>query len=287
MDYVIGFSCTTKGNNSIWIIVDCLTKSSHFIPIRNTQTMDQMAAIYLREIVRLHGTPVLITSDRDSRFVSRFWQSLQRAMETKLNLSTTFHPQDWWTVGKDDTNVRGFATRMCNRIPGKLGGTPSFEVLYGRRCRSLSCWTKVRETEIIGLGIVLETTKKIKLIQDRIKVAQYLQKSYVNSNRRELDFQGNWVFLKVSPMKGIMRFGKKEILNPRYVRPFEIWEKIGPVEYRLALTLDFCKWAWCVPRFSAQKVHCEFNPCVGPATNWIREKFTIWGTISKNHGFIR
>ena len=89
---------------------------------------------------------------------------------------------------------------------------------------------------------MLQITKKIKLIQERLKVAQDWQKSYANANRRELDFQeGNWVFLKVSPMKGIMRFGKKEILNPRYVRPFEIWEKIGPVEYRLDLTLDFCK----------------------------------------------
>ena len=72
MDYVIGFPCTTKGNNYIWVMVDRLNKSSHFITISNTQTMDQMAVIYLRKIVRLNGTPVSITSDRDPRFVSRF-----------------------------------------------------------------------------------------------------------------------------------------------------------------------------------------------------------------------
>ena len=72
MDYVMGFSRKTKGNNSIWVIVDRLIKSLYFIPIRNTQTMDQMIVIYLREIVRLHGAPISITSDPDSRLVSRF-----------------------------------------------------------------------------------------------------------------------------------------------------------------------------------------------------------------------
>ena len=258
MDFVIGFPRTTKGNNSIWVIVDRLTKSSHFIPIRNTQTMDQLAAIYLREIVRLHGAPVSITSDRDPRFVSRFWQSLQRAMGTKLNLSTAFHPQ---TDGQSERTIQTLEDllRACamefqgsweehlalaeftynNGYQVSIGMAP-FEALYGRKCRSPSCWTEVGETEITGPDIVLETTEKIKLIQDRLKVAQDRQKSYADANRREVDFQeGDWVFLKVSPMKGIMRFGKKGKLSPRYVGPFEILEKIGPVAYRLALTPDF------------------------------------------------
>ncbi|XP_057465119.1 uncharacterized protein LOC130754864 [Actinidia eriantha] len=115
-----------------------------------------------------------------------------------------------------------------------------FEALYGRKCRSPACWTEVGETEITGPDIVLEITEKIKLIQDRLKVAQDRQKSYADVNRREVEFQeGDWVFLKVSPMKGIMRFEKKGKLSPRYMGPFEILEKIGPVAYRLALTPDF------------------------------------------------
>ena len=258
MDFVIGFPRTVKGNNSIWVIVDRLTKTAHFIPIRNTHTMDHMAAIYIKEIVRLHGAPVSITSDRDSRFVSRFWQSLQRAMGTKLNLSTAFHPQ---TDGQSERTIQTLEDllRACamefqgsweehlalaeftynNSYQASIGMAP-FEALYGRKCRSPSCWTEVGETEITGPDIVLETTEKIKLIQDRLKVAQDRQKSYADANRRELDFQeGDWVFLKISPMKGVVRFGKKGKLNPRYVGPFEILEKIGPVAYRLALTPEF------------------------------------------------
>ena len=126
-----------------------------------------------------------------------------------------------------------------NSYQASIGMAP-FEALYGRKCRSPSCWTEVGEAEITGPDIVLETTEKIKMIQDRLKVAQDRQKSYADTNRRELEFQeGDWVFLKVSPMKGVVRFGKRGKLNPRYVGPFEILEKIGPVAYRLALTPEF------------------------------------------------
>ena len=113
----------------------------------------------------------------------------------------------------------------------------AFEALYGRKCRSPSCWMEVGKTEITRPDIVLETTKKIKMIQEKLKIAQDRQKSYADANRKELDFQeGDWVFLKISPVKGVIRFGKREKLNPHYVGPFEILEKIGPVAYRFALT---------------------------------------------------
>jgi hypothetical protein len=257
MDYVIGFPRTAKGNNSIWVIVDRLTKSAHFIPIKNTYSMDQMASTYIREIIRLHGTPVTITSDRDPRFVSRFWQSLQKAMGTRLNLSTAFHPQ---TDGQSERTIQTLEDllRACamefqgnweehlslaeftynNSYQASIGMAP-FEALYGRKCRSPSCWTEVGKAELTGPEIVQETTEKISLIQDRLKAAQDRQKSFADANRRELEFQeGDWVFLKVSPMKGIVRFGKRGKLNPRYIGPFEIIEKVGPVAYRLALTSE-------------------------------------------------
>ena len=93
MDYIIRFPRTMKENNSIWVIIDRLTKSAHFIPIRNTHTMDQMTTTYIKEIMRLHGAPISITSNRYSRFVLRFWQSLKKAIGTKLNLNTIFHSQ--------------------------------------------------------------------------------------------------------------------------------------------------------------------------------------------------
>ena len=93
--------------------------------------------------------------------------------------------------------------------------------------------------ELTRPEIVRETTKKIKIIQERLKIAQDRQKSYADSKRREIEFhKGDKVFLKVSPMKGVIRFGKRGKLNPCYVGPFRILERIGPMAYRLALTPD-------------------------------------------------
>ena len=112
-----------------------------------------------------------------------------------------------------------------------------FEALYGRKCRSPSGWSEAGELELTGPEIVHETTEKIKVIQDRLKIAQDRQKSYADSKRREIEFQqGDQVFLKVSPMKGVIRLGKRGKLNPRYIGPFRIIRRIGPVAYQLALT---------------------------------------------------
>ena len=93
MDFITKLPRTARGHDSIWVIVDRLTKSAQFIPIRETYTVERLARIYIDEIVRLHGVPLDIISDRDSRFTSRFWQSLQAALGTRLNLSTAYHPQ--------------------------------------------------------------------------------------------------------------------------------------------------------------------------------------------------
>ena len=112
-----------------------------------------------------------------------------------------------------------------------------FKALYDRKCRSPSCWIEVREAELTGLDIVQETPEKIKAIQDKLKAAQDLQKSYANASKRELKFcESDWIFLKVSPMKGVVRFRKRGKLNPHYMGPLEIHKKIRPVAYRLALT---------------------------------------------------
>ena len=92
MDFVSGFPRSKRSNTIIWVIVDRLTKSSHFLPLRTTKPI-ALAKLYIREIVRLHGIPVSIVSDRDSSFTSRFWRALQEAMGTKLHFSTAFHPQ--------------------------------------------------------------------------------------------------------------------------------------------------------------------------------------------------
>ena len=111
-----------------------------------------------------------------------------------------------------------------------------FEALYGRRCRSPICWNEVGERKLLGPELVQLTTEKIQLIRERLLAAQSRQKSYADNRRRDLEFQvGDHVFLKVSPSKGVMRFGKKGKLSQRYIGPFEILDRVGNVSYRLAL----------------------------------------------------
>jgi hypothetical protein len=93
MDFVTRLPRTQKGNDSIWVIIDCLTKVAHFIPVKTTFGGATLARIYLKEIVRLHGIPRKIVSDRGTQFTSKFWMSLQQAMGTKLDFSTAYHPQ--------------------------------------------------------------------------------------------------------------------------------------------------------------------------------------------------
>nr|GEV74518.1 putative reverse transcriptase domain-containing protein [Tanacetum cinerariifolium] len=111
-----------------------------------------------------------------------------------------------------------------------------FEALYGRRCRTPIAWTKAGEGKLLGPEIVQETTNKIVQIKERLKVARDRQKSYADKRRKPLEFSvGDKVLLKVSPRKGVVRFGKRSKLSPRYVGPFEIVERISPVAYRLRL----------------------------------------------------
>ena len=107
-----------------------------------------------------------------------------------------------------------------------------YEALYGHRCSSPICWFEVGELSLIGPHLVLYAMHKVQLIRDRLKTLQSCQKSYVDVRRRELEFLfGNWVFLKVSPMKGVIRFGKKGKRSPRYVGPYKILKRVGKVAY--------------------------------------------------------
>ncbi|GJS54601.1 putative reverse transcriptase domain-containing protein [Tanacetum coccineum] len=111
-----------------------------------------------------------------------------------------------------------------------------FEALYGRTCRSPIMWVEVGEGHLIGPKLVQETTEKISRIKDKLKAARDHLKSYTDKRRKSLEFSvGDYVLLKVSLWKGVIRFGKKGKLSPRFVGPFEIIEKVGTVAYRLDL----------------------------------------------------
>ena len=111
-----------------------------------------------------------------------------------------------------------------------------YEALYGRKCRSSLCWEEVGVRQLLGLEIIQMTFEKINLIRKRLQIAQSRQKSYYDNSRRKIEFEvGDMVFLKVAPMKRVMRFGKKGKLSPRFIGPFEILKCIGKVVYELAL----------------------------------------------------
>ena len=111
-----------------------------------------------------------------------------------------------------------------------------YEALYGRPCRSPLCWTEVGESSITGPDLIKDISEKVSLIRHRLLMAQSKQKSYVDVRRRPLEFEvGDHVFLKVMPKRGVVRFGKHGKLLPRFIRPFEILERICTVAYRLAL----------------------------------------------------
>ncbi|GJQ90092.1 putative reverse transcriptase domain-containing protein [Tanacetum coccineum] len=219
---------TSSGHDTIWVIVDQLTKYAHFLPMREDYKIDRL---YLNEIVARYGVPISIISDRDSRFTSRFWQSMQEALGTRLDMSYAYTLTDCWDVHlplvEFSYNNSYHSSVRC----------ASFEALYGRKCRSPILWAEIRESQLIGPELVQKTTKKISQIKDRLKVVRDRQKSYADKRTKPLEFSvGDYVLLKVSPWKGVVCFGKKEKLAPRFVGPFEIIKKVGPVAYRLDLT---------------------------------------------------
>ena len=113
---------------------------------------------------------------------------------------------------------------------------PPYEALYGRKCRSPLCWTEVGEKQIEGLDLIRETSKKVPLIQERLRTAFSRQRSYADLKRRDVQFnEDDHVFLKISPMNGVKRFGMKEKLASRYIGPYHILDRVKKVSYRLAL----------------------------------------------------
>ncbi|GKB99015.1 putative reverse transcriptase domain-containing protein [Tanacetum coccineum] len=155
---------------------------------------------------------------------------MQEALGTRLDMSTAYHPQ---TDGQRSWDVHLSLVEFSynNSYHSSMRCLP-FKALYGGKCRSPIMWAGVGE----GPELVQETTEKISQIKDRLKAARDRQKSYADKRRKPLEFSvGDYVLLKVSPWKGVVRFGKKGKLAPRFVGPFEIIEKVGPVAYRLDL----------------------------------------------------
>ncbi|GJV16285.1 putative reverse transcriptase domain-containing protein [Tanacetum coccineum] len=226
IDFVTKLAKTSSGHDTIWVIVDRLTKSAHFLPMREDYKMDRLARLYLNEIVARHGVPISIISDRDSRFTSSFWQSIQEALGTHLDMSTAYHPQN-----------DGQSERTIQTLEDILR---AWVIDFERSWDVHLPLAEVGDGQLIGPELVQETTEKISQIKDRLKDARDRQKSYADKRRKPLEFSvGDYVLLKVSSWKGVVHFGKEGKLAPRFVGPFEIVEKVGHVVYWLDLIEEF------------------------------------------------
>nr|GEU99218.1 reverse transcriptase domain-containing protein [Tanacetum cinerariifolium] len=202
MDFVTKLPKTSTGQDTIWVIVDQLTKSAHFLSTKETDSMEKLTRQYLKEVVSRYGVPVSIISDRDSRFTSHFWKSLNKALGTQLDMSTDYHPQ---TDGLSERTIQTLEDmlRACmidfgkgwdrhlplvdfsynNSYHTSIKAAP-FEALYGKKCRSPVCWAEVGDAQLTSPEIVHEITEKIK---KHIQAARDRHKSYADLNIPELN----------------------------------------------------------------------------------------------------
>nr|GEV78632.1 putative reverse transcriptase domain-containing protein [Tanacetum cinerariifolium] len=226
MDLITKLPRSRSGHDAIWVIVNRLTKLAHFLKIHEDFNMENLARLYIDVIVAQHAVPVSIISDRDGRFTSHFWKTVQKVLGTRLDLSTAYHPQ---TDGQSEHTIQTLKDmlRACvidfggswdvhlplaefsyNNSYHSIIRCAPFEALYGKKCRSPVIWAKIGKDSLIRHELVLEIVDKVVLLKEKLKATRDWRSA----------------------------FGKKGKLASRYVGPSEIFEMISLVAYRLRLS---------------------------------------------------
>ncbi|KAD3336716.1 hypothetical protein E3N88_32235 [Mikania micrantha] len=239
MDFITKLPCTPSGCDTIWVIVDRLTKSAYFLAIKENKKMEKLSRIYVKEVVSRHGVPISFISDRDARFTSNFWKSLQKSLGTRLDMSTAYHPQ---TDGQSERTIQTLED-MLRACVVEFGNSwephlPLVEFSYNNSYHT-SIKAAPFEALMAGNADHPSIGQKWATIRNCMAAARDRQNSYADKRRKPLEFQViDKVLLEVSPWKGVIRFGKRGKLNPRYIGPFKILMRIGPVAYQLNLLAE-------------------------------------------------
>jgi hypothetical protein len=254
MDFIMGLPLTGRKFNSIWVIINRLTKSAHFIPVHTFYRDENYVELYISHILCLHSVLKTIISDRGPQFVACFWEQLHASLGTHLIHSSAYHPQTDGQIERVNQILEDMLLACVLNYPDKwdkclpldefsynnsyqesLRMAP-FEALYDHHCRTPVNWIEHGERTIFGPDLVIEDEGIVHRIQSNLKAAKARQESYANKRCQPLEFEaGDRVYLHYSPTQGVKRVGIKGKLAPRYIGPFLVLARLGNMAYYLEL----------------------------------------------------
>lgn len=222
MDFIVGLPMTSRRHDSIFVLVDTLTRSANFIPVKTTYKALEIVRVFIDEIMRLHGVPRKIIYDKGAVFTGRFWTSFQGALGTQLNFSTAYHPETDGQTERTNKILEDMLQMYVmdqqkrweeflplmefaynNSYQSSIKMAP-FEFLYGRPCRTPLIWDRLEDRVLIRAEVVQEMEEQMTMIKGGLKEAQDRQKSYVDAHRVDRSYEvGDRVFLRVRPQKSL------------------------------------------------------------------------------------
>jgi len=257
MDFVEGLP-KSQGFSSILVVVDRLSKYAHFIPLVHPFTAQSVARVFMQTVVRLHGLPRTIVTDRDRIFTSNFWKELFKMLGTELSASSSYHPQtDGQTEVTNRTleqylrcfsqsNPHTWADRIAwaeywynTSYHQSLGRTP-FEAVYGRTPPTLVSYSPNQSSMDSVDQLIVERDELLNELKAHLLKAQTRMKNYYDQGRKDKQFQeGDMVYVKLRPRRQkSVTLAAKMKLGYRYYGPYKILKKIGSVAYKLDLPAD-------------------------------------------------